>query len=118
MQAKKLAAVIAAAAVTLAAAETLLRVDSIPESKIVHKAPPEYPPDARDARIEGVVKVGVIIARNGHVEEARLISGHPLLAPAALQAAKKWVFQPFERDGKPVRATATLEIPFALSAAQ
>jgi len=118
MQAKKLAAVIAAAAVTLAAAETLLRVDSIPESKIVHKAPPEYPPDARDARIEGVVKVGVIIGKNGHVEEARLISGHPLLAPAALQAAKKWVFQPFERDGKPVRATAAFEIPFALSSAQ
>jgi protein TonB len=118
MKVERLAGLIAIAALTLAAAETLLRVDSIPESKIVHKAQPEYPLDARDARIEGVVKVGVIIGKNGRVEEARLISGHPLLAPAALQAAKKWVFQPFERDGKPVRATAVLEIPFALSAAQ
>jgi protein TonB len=118
MQVKKMAAVIAAAAITLAAADTLLRVDSVPDSKIVHRVHPQYPADARDAGIQGTVTVGLIIGRNGHVEEVRLLKGHPLLAPAALQAAKNYIFQPFERDGKPVRASAQLEIPFVLAAAQ
>ena len=118
MMSRKLAAVLAATAITLAAADGLLRVEKIPESKIVHRADPVYPPDARDANIQGVVRIAVIIGKDGHVQDARLVSGHPLLAPAALQAAKKYVFQPFEQGGRRVRAAAHLEIPFSLASSQ
>jgi protein TonB len=114
----KLAAAIALTATMLPAADTLLRAGLVPESKIVLKVQPEYPPDAQDARIQGIVRVAVIVGKDGHVQDARLVSGHPLLAPAALQAVKKWVFDPFMRDGKPVRATAEVEVPFALPAGQ
>jgi protein TonB len=117
MHVKKAAAIIVATALTLAA-DGLVRLNSVPEEKIIKKITPEYPPDARDARIEGVVKIAVMIGVDGHVQGVQLVSGHPLLAPAALQAAKKWVFHPFERDGKPVRALAHIQIPFSLASAQ
>src|SRR6202035_2564186 len=83
---------------------TLLRVPSVPEAKITHKVQPAYPADALDLRIQGVVRVSVVVGKDGHVEQARLSSGDPLLAPAALQAARGWTFEPFQNDGGPVRA--------------
>ena len=113
MTSRKLAAILVSTAITLAAADGLMRVDAIPESKIVQRAAPVYPPDALDAHIQGTVRVAVVIGTDGHVEQARLMKGHPLLAPAAVQAAKKYVFHPFERDGKPVRAAGHLDITFS-----
>jgi TonB family protein len=118
MMSRKIAAVLAATALTLAAADGLMRVDSVPESKIMHKAAPVYPPAALDARVEGTVKVALMIGKDGHVLQAHLVSGHPLLAQAGLQAAKKYIFEPFERDGQPVRAVTQIEIPFSLANTQ
>lgn len=94
----------------------LLRVPSMPESKIVTKVRPVYPGDAADLRIHGVVKMTVVIGTTGRVESARLLSGHPLLAPAALQAVRKWVFEPTEVQGKPARVATEIDIPFELDA--
>jgi TonB family protein len=94
----------------------LLRAPSMPESKIVTRVQPDYPGDAADLRIHGVVKMTVVIGTNGRVESARLLSGHRLLAPAALQAARKWVFEPTEVQGKPVRVATEIDIPFNLDA--
>lgn len=106
------------AAALASAAEVRLRVDSVPDSKIVHRVQPAYPPDARDARIEGVVRVRVFVGKDGRVEDARIVSGHPLLSPAALHAAKQWTFKPFEHEGKPSRAVTELEFPFRLASSQ
>ncbi len=100
------------AAAALSASDAVLRVASVPDSKIVRKIQPEYPPDARDAHVQGVVRVRVFIDKTGKVQQARLISGHPLLAPAALQAARQWMFKPFEQDGKAVVAATVLEFSF------
>ena len=100
------------AATTLAAADAVLRIEAVPDSKIVRKVQPEYTAEAREAHIQGVVRVRVFIGTDGHVQEARLVSGHPLLAPAALQAARQWSFKPFEQDGKPARAVTNLEFSF------
>jgi TonB family protein len=58
------------------------------------KVEPEYPMLARKMSIAGTVKVGVVIAPNGTVKDARIVGGHPVLAGAALDAAKKWRFEP------------------------
>ena len=121
MQAWKILSVAAALAFSLslsmsAADAPMVRLLSMPDSKIVTKVPPVYPLGAADLRIQGVVKITVVIGTDGHVQSARLISGHPLLAPAALQAVRKWVFQPTEVEGKPARVAAPIEIPFNLDA--
>jgi len=97
-----------------AADARLVRMPSMPDSKIVTKVHPEYPLDAVDLKIHGVVKITVIIGADGRVQSARLLSGHPLLAPAALQAVRKWVFEPTEVDGKPARVATEIDIPFDL----
>ena len=56
------------------------------------KVQPFYPELARKMNISGTVKIEVIVAPNGTVKDARVVGGHPVLATAALDAAKKWRF--------------------------
>jgi len=63
-----------------------------------------YPPLARNARIQGVVDLSAIIDKDGKAKSATLIEGHPLLAPAALDAVKNWVYEPTLFNGEPQRS--------------
>jgi len=58
------------------------------------KVQPFYPELARKMNITGTVKIEVVVASNGSVKDARVVGGHPVLASAALDAAKKWRFEP------------------------
>ncbi|MGA8438902.1 MAG: energy transducer TonB [Candidatus Sulfotelmatobacter sp.] len=58
------------------------------------KVQPDYPELARKMNITGTVKVQVVVSPNGTVKDAKVIGGHPLLATAALDAVKKWRFEP------------------------
>jgi TonB family protein len=68
------------------------------QNEIVRRAktrvPPIYPDLARKMNLTGTVKIAVVIAPNGTVKEAKIVGGHPLLAGAALDAVKKWRFEP------------------------
>lgn len=59
-----------------------------------NKVQPAYPELARKMSIAGTVKIEVTVAPNGSVKEAHVVGGHPVLATAALDAAKKWRFEP------------------------
>jgi TonB family protein len=58
------------------------------------KVQPAYPELARKMNLVGTVKIEIIVAPNGTVKDARVVGGHPVLAGAALDAAKKWRFDP------------------------
>ena len=58
------------------------------------KVQPAYPDLARKMNITGAVKVQVTVAPNGTVKEAKVVGGHPVLAGAALEAVRKWRFEP------------------------
>jgi TonB family protein len=68
------------------------------ESEIVRRAKtkvqPVYPDLARKMNITGTVKVQVVVSPNGTVKDAKVVGGHPVLATAALEAVKKWRFEP------------------------
>ena len=68
------------------------------ESEIARRAKskvqPVYPELARKMNITGTVKVQVVVAPNGTVKDAKIVGGHPVLATAALDAVKKWRFEP------------------------
>ena len=70
---------------------SLLHADT---RKATKTAPPAYPALAAKMRVEGTVKVEAVINEVGAVEDAKVISGHALLAPAALEAVKKWRYEP------------------------
>jgi TonB family protein len=58
------------------------------------KVQPEYPELARKMNITGTVRVQVVVSPNGTVKEAKVVGGHPVLAGAALEAVRKWRFEP------------------------
>jgi TonB family protein len=58
------------------------------------KVEPAYPELARKMHLGGTVRIEVVVAPNGTVKEAKVVGGHPVLAGAALDAAKKWRFEP------------------------
>jgi len=62
------------------------------------KVQPAYPELARKMQISGTVKIEVTVSPNGTVKEARVVGGHPVLATAALDAAKKWRFEPAQSE--------------------
>ena len=55
---------------------------------------PVYPELARKMNITGSVKIEVVVAPNGTVKDAKIVGGHPVLANAALDAVRKWRFEP------------------------
>jgi protein TonB len=84
------------------------------QGSAIRKIQPPYPPIAKAARASGAVQVQVTISEEGRVIEAAVISGHPLLRDAALQAARQWVFKPTELSGVPVKVQGVLTFNFTL----
>ena len=77
--------------------------------------PPLYPPLAKQARIQGVVRFTAIIGKDGNIQNLQLVSGHPLLVEAAKQAVSQWQYKPTLLNGDPVEVVTTIEVNFTLS---
>ena len=84
-------------------------------AKLVNKVQPMYPPLARQTRISGTVRLHAIIAKNGSVEQLEVISGHPLLVQAALDAVRQWKYQPTTLNGENVEVDTTIDVIFSLN---
>jgi protein TonB len=76
---------------------------------------PTYPPLARAARIQGVVILQAQISKDGSIENLQLISGHPMLAPAAIEAVKQWKYRPYLLNGEPVEVETQVQVNFTLA---
>jgi protein TonB len=84
------------------------------QGSALKRVQPQYPPIAKAARASGAVQIQVTISEEGRVIDAQVISGHPLLRDAALQAARQWVFKPTELSGVPVKVQGILTFNFTL----
>jgi TonB family protein len=80
---------------------------------LITRRQPIYPDTARNAKISGDVVVAVVIGKTGDVQNARLVSGHPLLAPSAIEAVKTWKFKPYVLNDEPVRYETNLHLHFS-----
>lgn len=103
-----------AATAPQAADEQMLRTPLMPEWKLLHKIDPDYPAAALQHRIQGTVRFNAIIGKDGHIERLHLISGHPLLARAAREAAQQWIYRPTLLGDKSVRVITQIEVQFQL----
>ena len=66
--------------------------------RVKSKVPPAYPELAKKLNVTGTVKLQVIIGANGSVKSAKVIGGHPLLVDPAIEAVKKWKYEPASED--------------------
>lgn len=87
----------------------------IREPRLIKRVDPFYPLLARQARIEGVVRIDAIIDETGHVVEMKALSGHPVLVAAALQAVQQWVYEPTYLNEQPVPILLEVTVHFRLS---
>jgi protein TonB len=80
----------------------------------IYSVQPEYPPLAKQTRVWGIVVVNAVIDEHGNVVQARALSGHPLLIPAALNAVLQWKYQPTLLNGTPVAVEMEVTVRFDL----
>ena len=88
---------------------------AVQQAKVVSRPRPTYPPEAKQAHIQGVVKLNAIIARDGTIQSLDVISGEPVLAQSALDAVRQWVYQPTLLNGQPVEVQTEIDVNYTLS---
>lgn len=95
--------------------QTVRMTSQMTQSKAIRRVQPPYPAIAKSAHVSGPVQVQVTISEDGTVNDAAVLSGHPLLREASVQAARQWVFSPTLLNGKPVRVVGVLTFNFTLN---
>ncbi len=88
---------------------------NVQQAKLIRQPKPVYPALAKQARISGVVKLDAVIGKDGTIQNLRVVSGHPLLVPAALEAVKQWIYQPTLLNGEAVEVVTQIDVNFTLS---
>jgi len=87
----------------------------VTQGLLINKVQPNYPPLARQARIQGAVQLQALISKQGTIENLRVISGHPMLSPSAIDAVKQWRYKPYILNGEPVEVETQITVNFTLS---
>jgi protein TonB len=82
---------------------------------LIQKALPQYPPLGKAVRVEGTVVLQAVISKSGTIENLRVVSGHPMLQQAAIDAVRQWRYRPYMLDGEPVEVETTINVIFSLS---
>jgi TonB family protein len=82
------------------------------KAKLIHQPAPIYSALARQAGIQGTVRLAVIIDRDGVVQKISLVSGPPLLVDGAMKAVRQWRYQPTLLDGQPVEVSTQVDVNF------
>jgi protein TonB len=86
---------------------------NVQQAMLLSQVKPIYPPDAKEARIQGVVVLEAVVSKEGDVQSVNVISGHPLLQQAAIDAVSQWKYKPTLLNGQPVEVVTTITVNFA-----
>ena len=81
---------------------------------LVKKPQPTYPVEALHMHIEGAVQLSASITKNGDIAAVKILSGDPQLARAAVDAVKRWKYQPYLLNGEPVEIQTQITVNFKL----
>jgi len=90
------------------------RGGDVQAASLIYEVKPVYPPIARITRTQGTVVLEAVINKQGTIDTLRVLSGHPVLAQAALDAVKQWKYQPTILNGDPIEVLTTVTVMFTL----
>jgi protein TonB len=82
------------------------------QPQLIQQRLPDYPQLAREIRAAGLVRISAVVDEHGNVKDARVVSGHPMLADAARRAVLVWKYKPATLNGQPIQANVSIEIQF------
>ena len=97
-----------------AAAERVRISGGTAQANLISQPPPVYPQLAMAAKVQGAVVLLVDVSRDGKVENARVLSGHPMLVQSAMEAVRQWRYKPYAMNGEPVPIETTVTVNFKL----
>jgi periplasmic protein TonB len=93
-----------------------VRISSgVAQGLLIHEVRPQYPALARSARVQGTVILQATIGKDGTIQNLHLLSGHPLLSQAAIDAVRQWRFRPYLLNNEPVEVDTTIQVNFTLN---
>jgi protein TonB len=84
-------------------------------ARLIYQPKPEYPEIAKMTRTEGTVEFEAVIGKDGTIEELKVLRGHPLLVKAALDAVRRWRYQPTLLNGEPIEVLTEITVNFKLA---
>jgi periplasmic protein TonB len=90
---------------------------NVEAAKLINRVQPVYPEEARQAHIQGMVRLHLVLAKDGSVAQVQVVSGHPLLVQAAVDAVRQWCYQPTLLNGEPAEVDTVVEVVLALTPA-
>jgi protein TonB len=85
----------------------------VAQGLLVHRVAPQYPDQAKQARLQGTVVLQAVIGKDGSVHSVRALKGNPVLAQAAMDAVKQWRYRPYALNGEPVEADTEISVTFS-----
>jgi TonB family protein len=88
---------------------------NVQQTKLISQPRPVYPPEAKQAHIQGIVKLNAIVGKDGAIQHLEVISGDPALVPSALDAVKQWVYQTTLLNGQPVEVMTQIDVNYTLT---
>jgi protein TonB len=91
------------------------RTSSMLEGSLIRRVQPVYPPLARSARVQGSVVLSALISKAGTMENLRVLSGHPMLVEAAIEAVSQWRYRPYILNSEPIEVETQITVTFSLS---
>jgi len=92
----------------------VFRTSVILQGSLIRRVEPKYPPLAISARIQGPVVLAAVISKAGTIENLKLISGHPMLVPAAIDAVSQWRYRPYILNGDVIEVETQITVNFVL----
>jgi periplasmic protein TonB len=87
----------------------------VTQGMVLQKVEPVYPKIAVAARITGTVLLSAVIGKDGEIRELNVVSGHPMLRAAAIEAVKQWRYRPYLLSGEPVEVETNIVVTFRIS---
>jgi TonB family protein len=85
------------------------------QSKLISKPRPVYPPEAKQAGLEGRVRLQAVIAADGKVSNLQVVFGEPLFANSAMETVSQWVYEPTLLNGRPVEVITDIDVNYTLA---
>jgi periplasmic protein TonB len=91
------------------------RTSTMLEGSLIRRVQPVYPPLARSARVQGSVVLSALISKAGTMENLRVLSGHPMLVAAAIEAVRQWRYRPYILNAEPIEVETQITVSFSLT---
>lgn len=93
----------------------MFRPSNLLQGMLIRRVQPAYPIPAKIAHVQGPVELAAIISKEGRIEHLQLISGHPMLVPAAIDAVSQWRYRPYVLNSEAIEVETRITVNFILA---